>query len=408
MMRIKAKYIFAYVIDKLLSIFFRKEKARPGIYISLDEKVQKKILIVILERIGDAIMTTVIPQIIKKRYPSSDLTIITRPSIASVFKSNPFVDKILLDKAPWWSARPFIGSMNPKYWRELKSTIERLRLEKYEVSIEFRGDLRHIFVFGTLIKAKKIISFARTGGDKLLDYSIPYREHVHEIEKKAELLKPLGIFCDVRPIPRIYLKDEEIKRARQSIKNISDNANKQLAIIDPGGKAIQRWPIQKYAIVAENIANYREMQILITVAPEYRELGDKLIKMVGSHYIRLLPRLDLRTLYGIVKISTLVISSDTGIVHIAKAVGTPTVTLYGPTDPRRFGYTDEMSRQVQSPYICSNTKLHEKCRINKRSYPGKCMLEIKEEMVINEARDLLLKKVQAANVDNLTWPGYSA
>jgi ADP-heptose:LPS heptosyltransferase len=77
----------------------------------------------------------------------------------------------------------------------------------------------------------------------------------------------------------------------------------------------------------------------------------------------------------------LVISSDTGIAHISSAVGTRTVTLFGPTDPTRFWHGATGSRVVQSPELCCSKELHETCLKPSNSVPGFCMKMISESQV---------------------------
>jgi ADP-heptose:LPS heptosyltransferase len=309
--------------------------------------------------------------------------------------NNPFVDEIILDEAPWWSEKPLINSLDPRYWLGLASRVKQLHRKKYDIAIDFRGDLRHVLLFGSFIKPKYLIGYSRTGGEQLLSISLPYQENRNEINKKTDLLKPLGINNHDTPLPEIFLTREEIQRAESILKTRMNGRKGPFILIDPGAKPIQRWPLKRFATVAKNLSAKWGIQVVISVAPIYKKLGEELIKLAGSPYASLIQGLDLRTLSAVVHLSDLMISCDTGIVHIAKAVGTPTVTLYGPTDPQRFGYQDGRSRIIRSPRSCTETSLHEKCKVNRNSLRGACISAIDEKNVISAANELLALKTNS-------------
>ena len=104
-----------------------------------------------------------------------------------------------------------------------------------------------------------------------------------------------------------------------------------------------------------------------------RGAGDDSARFVGN--------MELRDLMALVAACDLVISSDTGITHIASAVGTKSVTLFGPTDPTRFWHGARGARVVRSREPCCSEELHETCLKPSNPVPGYCMGMIPVEQV---------------------------
>lgn len=350
-----------------------------------------KILIISLDHIGDAIFTTPAIQILKRSFPKSSLTMLTRPQNVPVFQHSPYVDKVITDEAPWWSAQPVMDSLRPSYWVNWLRKIILLREERYDVIIDMRGDLRHLFLFGAAARPRILLGFARTGGAALLSSQVPYEPQLHEIKKKLALLKPLGV-NELSSKPRIWVLPEEMEVARRRIRDYLGDAEPPIILMDPGAKPVQQWPLDRFGQVARAISRETGKPVLVSAGPAYATLARDLVRLAGPNAACLLSRLDLRELFALIAACDLVVSCDTGIAHIAGAVGTPAVTLFGPTVPERFWFGAKGARTLPSPLPCCRHDLHEVCEVPGHATPGACMQAITPEMVL-EAISQTLKEV---------------
>lgn len=375
------KYRIAALLDNFLKVILQRDKKNLLYDSNLEVFLSSaNYLIITLDHLGDAVMATVVPKAIKDKYPNSKIIILTRPQNTVVFRENPFVDYILTDQAPWWSERPIIKSFNPAYLISLIKNISYLRKKKFDVVIDLRGDLRHIILFGVLIAPKILLSYDRTGGEALLSANIPYEPEMNEVKKKLKLLEPLGI-TDNEVAPKIWLSKEDIELAKDYMKNLIGRIDYPLILIDPGAKPIFQWPVERYAVLAERLFDYFGVKIIISSGPQYIELAKKLIELAEEKVCKYLGKLNTLQLFSIISISDYVISSDTGIAHIASAVGTKTITLYGPSKPERFWHGVEGSLIVRSPQSCCNNELHEVCLVSSNKNVGACMMAINERDV---------------------------
>jgi ADP-heptose:LPS heptosyltransferase len=375
------KYRIAALLDNFLKVILPRVKKKllwdsnPEILFS-----SASYLIIILDHLGDAVMAAGVPKAIKDKYPNSKIVILIRPQNMVVFKENPFVDYILTDQAPWWSERPIIKSFNPAYWLSLIKNVSYLRKQRFDAVIDLRGDLRHIILFGALIAPKFLLSYDRTGGKALLSAHIPYEPEMNEVKKKLKLLEPLGI-TDNEVAPKIWLSKEEIESAKNYIKHLIGRIDYPLILIDPGAKPIFQWPVERYAILAKRLFDYFAVKILISSSPRYTEMAKELIELAGENVCKYLGKVNTRQLFSIVSITNYIISSDTGIAHIASAVGTKTITLYGPSKPERFWHGVDGSLIIRSPQSCCNKELHEVCLVSSNKNVGACMIAINESDV---------------------------
>ena len=339
-----------------------------------------KILLIALDHLGDTVIGTPTIEALKSTFPQVEVTVLTRPSNAAVFLKNPFIGKVLADNTPWWSGSPVYDSLRPSYWKEYFRNIRQIRRDRYEVIIDLRGDLRHLLLFGAAARPRYLLGYGRTGGDALLSAIVRYDADMHEIDKKLALLAPLGI-TGVRPAPKIWLSPEEIARARQFVTQLIGDARTPIILMDPGAKPIQRWPLACYTRLAGTLNRRFHQVVLVSAGPLYSHLAEELVRGAGEESARFVGNMGLRDLMALIAACDLVISSDTGIAHISSAVGTRTVTLFGPTDPARFWHGVTGSRVVQSPEPCCSEELHETCLKPSNPVPGYCMEMISDSQV---------------------------
>ena len=381
------KYLAAKAIDNIIVLV-----CDVGLYHTnrniLPMQSGSKVLLIALDYLGDVVMGTPLIEALKSAFPPVEVTVLTRPSNAAVFWGNPFIGKVLVDDAPWWSVHPVIDCLRPSYWKTYLRNVRQLRREQYDVIIDLRGDLRHLLLFGAAARPRYLFGYGRTGGEALLSAIVPYDDDMHEIDKKLALLNPIGIE-GIRPKPKIWLSLKDLEKARGLIVNLIGTVDPPLVLIDPGAKPIQQWPTDRFASVARRMSHELKRPLLVSAGPAYSHLAQELVSTAGCEAARLIGDVTIRELAAILAVCDLVISSDTGVAHIASAVGTPTVTLYGPTDPERFWHGAEGARVIQGNTTCCTPDLHHVCRHTESGKPGLCMLSISEDSLVSTLLMLL-------------------
>ena len=157
-----------------------------------------------------------------------------------------------------------------------------------------------------------------------------------------------------------------------------------------GGRESKQWHLDRFADVARRLAHERNATIVLTGSAADRPMVDAVRAQLGDvPVVDVAGALDLVALAGLMAELDLLVTGDTGPMHVASAVGAPIVALFGPADPRRYGPRSSAQRIIRVDLPCSpcgQVRLPpERCR----GHVPDCMDGIQVEMVVAAARELL-------------------
>ncbi|MGB6647731.1 MAG: glycosyltransferase family 9 protein [Bacteroidota bacterium] len=145
----------------------------------------------------------------------------------------------------------------------------------------------------------------------------------------------------------ITLTEEEERWGRNQVDEWQGGMRKAIALHPGAGKEPNRWPPERFAEVAERLSREFEALVLITAGPmDGEEVG--IVENTSSVNVQVIKNEPIRRVASILKYVDLVISNDTGIMHVAAGVGTPVLSLFGPTDPRQWAPLGEIHRYIKS------------------------------------------------------------
>lgn len=152
-----------------------------------------------------------------------------------------------------------------------------------------------------------------------------WRSDEHEVERWCRLLCESGIPAETRRL--------EVVPPERSLPRWLDGAT----VVHPGAaSAARRWPVERFAAVARS-ERRRGREVVVTAGPGERPLADDLAERARLSGDRVLSRIDLLDLLAVISRAGRVVSGDTGVAHVATAVGTPSVVLFGPVPPALWG-----------------------------------------------------------------------
>jgi lipopolysaccharide heptosyltransferase II len=170
----------------------------------------------------------------------------------------------------------------------------------------------------------------------------PAARYRHAVEKYLSLLEPLGIpesqWAFRFPLVWGYREAEFIDRFwTQKGFGRSDAKPETVVAVNPGASwPSKRWSPERFAELADRLVKEREVRILILWGPGDRPLAERITQAMSEKSV-IAPETDLKQLMALIKRCRLLITGDTGPLHIASALGVPTVALFGPSDPARNG-----------------------------------------------------------------------
>jgi ADP-heptose:LPS heptosyltransferase len=284
-------------------------------------------LIVRLSAIGDVVHT--LPALSALRSRGWEVGWAVEPAARPILEGHPLLSH--LTKVP--AARGF--RLGPA-----RSAAAALRAHGYDAAVDFQG-LWKSAAWSRVSGARRVIGWSRRWRREPLS-AVLAREHVelppaatHVIDENLALLRPLGIEamgCRDFALPRLPAETEAVERGLAQAGVIADD----LVVLNPGGGWPEKlWPADSFGSLARGLRD-RGLRALVTWGPGEEPLADRIVAASGGAAARCFPT----TLPGFVELARrarLVVAADTGPLHLACAVGTPVVALFGPTDPARNG-----------------------------------------------------------------------
>jgi lipopolysaccharide heptosyltransferase II len=327
-------------------VFGRRDGNRPDVI--------KSILLIRLDHLGDVLLTTPAIRSLKKQFPQARVTVLVKEWSFEAIKNNPRIDNIIVFNSFWTIASN--EGRRPEGVGGIYRLIRLLRKEHFDVAIDFKGDIRNIAI-AYLSGAKRRISYAVRGGGFLLTDIVPYEPDIHEIEKNMKLLVPLGIDSDGVQEMELFFADEDMARVDHILNHKGiDLSRRAIALHYGGASKFKRWDLEKFVALAERIAENNCFNILIFGGPFERPFEREDLQLLErpEKGIFLMPDMTICQMAAAFRKCHLLVCNDSGPMHVGLAVDTPTVAIFGPTYPQRFGPKGlEKNRVVNSRLPCS-------------------------------------------------------
>jgi len=311
-----------------------------------DTSAVENILIVELWRIGDLIIMSSILKELKNNFPSSRLSLLSRPEARTIFKNNDLIDELIEYDFPWTKFKGKYRIWNWD-WRAIIKLIEQLRGEKFDLILDARGDLRNNLL-SFLMKGKRRLGYNWLGGGYFLTdvVSLDYK-NVHRVQAWISLLNCLKIKVGF-PKPWIQVSKDEEEWADNFLRDQGVESEDLLIGIHPGARIKTRcWPLEGFRKAGEYLKDKYNAKVIVFIEPN--GYGEDIA--TEGEFIKL--KVSLRQLIILIKKVNLFICNDGGPMHIAAAVGTPLVAIFGPTNPIWFGpYDNDVEVVIKEDVQC--------------------------------------------------------
>lgn len=322
-----------FAIDLVLKILFGLPLFARRVFRAKDVGPVKKILILELWGIGDVVLASCVLRPLRAKFPDASLTLLSPAYGRILLENTGLVDHFIEWIAPWTAA-------TGKYrfwdwdWRALVRLIRQLRAQRFTLVLDARGDVRNnILTF--LVHPKQSFGYNWSGGGFLLDHNfrLECREQ-HRVEAWRNLLKNLAIDVTAA-IPNLVISTHEQKFRDEFF--FSSQVKDGLRIgIHPGAKSeLRRWSLQNFQSIAQWLADTKKMNLVIFT--DESGYGLELTTRGDFDNNSLVFGGSLRQLIAVISGLDLLLCNDTGVMHIAAALGIPTVAIFGPGDQRHIG-----------------------------------------------------------------------
>ena len=305
----------------------------------------KRILLMRIERIGDLLMTLDALADVVRAAPAAEIDLVVGSWNERLARAIPGIRRVeTLDAA--WLARDEQGLG----LRRLLARAGSWRPRHYDLAINFEPDIRSLLIAASS-GAARIAGFSSGGGGPLLDTAVPFDPGAHTSDNARRLVA--AVFGPPRslPAPRLEIPAEARERTRELLRGF----RAPLAGLHvSGGREIKQWPPERFAEVASRLAHERGATIVLTGSKADRALIDLVrARLAGMPVADVSGEIDLLTLAAVLERLDVFVTGDTGPMHLAAAVGTPVVAVFGPSDPSRYAPRGERHHIVRIELPCS-------------------------------------------------------
>lgn len=336
----------------------------------------KNIIVRMPNWIGDAVMATPVLADLRSRFKDAKITAMCQSNVATLLKNDPNVDEIL-------------GYSKPNGWIHRvhhKEVVEQVRFGKYDLGILLTNSFSSAWIFFAG-NVQNRIGYEGNLRNVLLNKSVPLPKNIetqHLVTTYKMLLEPLGIAVS-KNLPKLYVTKEESEIAENMLTNFGVNLkSKSIIGINPGAAygSAKCWLPERFKALNERLLKDPNTFLIYFGDQAGTSLVNEICKETNERVINLAGKTTIRNLMALIQHCSLLLTNDSGPMHIASALGTKLVALFGSTSDVKTGPFGN-SKIIHKHVECSPC-YKRVCPIDFR-----CMTKISVEEVTLEIQKLL-------------------
>lgn len=332
----------------------------------------RRILIVSTTGLGDTLWATPAIKALRSSFPTAYIGALTSTIGYEVLSGNRHLDDIFVVQEP------------PLF--PLLKLYRTLRKKKFETILIFHTSQRPVLPFCHLLRPTDMIGTTgiNKGFDHLLTKVLPKNE-VHELQRRLDIAAAAGAHT-LNPSLELFINEDDEKSINQFLQKHKLLSYLPIICMHPGAKdTFKQWPPESFIEIGNRLSQQLGAQIIITGTAAEEPLVKEIARQIPGA-IAAAGVFTLKTLAALLKRANLMITNDTGPMHIAYAMNTPTIALFSPTDPKLCGpYFAQKALPIAKPRAC-NPCLRKKC------LEPFCMLQIHPDEVFEAAQTFLHHK----------------
>lgn len=331
--------------------------------------------------VGDAVMSLAALRAVRARFPRARITVLALPWVAGLYRRESWANEIML----------YTGARGARDLAVKWRMAHRLRACRFDCAILIPNSFDSALI-AWLAGIPRRIGYARDARRWLLTdpVPVPHSGEVprHESFYYLELLRRAGLIAALPETPDCSLQGAEAAR-RAGVERFDQLGFEEAPIgVSPGAAygGAKRWPVERFAQAAAILAHTLARTVVVFGSSSEKPVTARLVELLEAQDVDAYDfagRTELAEFVELAAACRVFLTNDSGAMHVAAAVGVPTVAVFGSTDPEATGPLGPAVRIVREPVDCAPCLLRE-CPIDHR-----CMLGVEPERVAAEALDLL-------------------
>jgi heptosyltransferase-2 len=339
----------------------------------------KKILLIMMGGIGNMIFLTPTLKAIRDSLPNSEL----------IFLLGPYGAEKVIENSPLFNKKFIIDLKTYRGIRGKIRLIKELRKEKFDLSLTSTGS--NPIKSGLLCMLSGIkyrLGENIKGKGFFYNLKIPFNPNLHEVESNIRLVERIGINVQNKDL-FIHTTNADNNFAEDIfLKNKLEG--KMVIGIHPGSgihqAGFKRWPQDRFAQLADWMIDSHDCSVILFGGPAEIEMAENINRLMQHEPLTMTGKTTLSQTAALIKKCSLFISNDSGLLHVASAVKTPTISLFGPTDYKKTGAYSDSSIMIRKDLPCSP------CYSGK---PVRCShLDCLHLITVDDVKDVVRKKLE--------------
>lgn len=320
--------------------------------------------------IGDAVMTTPALAALRSHYPAAEIVLLANPLVAELFENHPSIDRVMVyDKKGWHQGA-----------RGMMRLLKEVRAERFDAALLLQNAIEAALIASFSLIPRRA-GYTTDGRRLLLNYPVKVTaadKLKHHTDYYVGLLSQLGISGGDGKLA-LACSDEENQWAESVLKE------ENIIAINPGAAygSAKRWLPERFAAVGDALADRYGARILLTGGPGEIEIGADIAAAMQVDPLNMIGKTSVREMMALLSKSRLLVTNDSGPMHVATAFSTPIVAVFGPTDHTTTCPASANVKIVRKQIDCAP------CLLRQCPTDHRCMLAITADDVIDAANQLL-------------------
>ncbi|HTK81607.1 MAG TPA: lipopolysaccharide heptosyltransferase II [Bacteroidota bacterium] len=346
----------------------------------------KNILVIQTAFLGDVVLTLPLVQQFKQSFPSAGIDVVVVPRAAELLTTHPDIRSVIVyDKRG-----------KDKGLSGLFRLAKSLRPVNYDVAFIPHRSLRSA-ALARLAAIPQRIGFNRSAGSFLFTKTVRYDDSLHEVDRNLSLLKALDVQPQLKTLPRLYPSDQDRSSVDQMIASRGITPDDTIVAIAPGSVwNTKRWLKEGFTGLAQRLSSDNSY-VAVIGGEQDRALCDEICSGGNARMFSVAGKLSLLQSAELIRRSALIVSNDSAPVHLAMAVDTPVIAIFGPTVPE-FGFAPYGASDVvvqTTGLSCKPCSIHggDTCPVG----TFECMKSISADAVYRNVQSVLSRLKEQKN-----------
>lgn len=287
----------------------------------------ERILVVNVNWVGDVIFSSPIFKALKEAYPKAQVSCLAVPRVRQVLESIPYIDEIIVYDEDGRHRNPLA---------KLK-LIFQLRRKRFNIAFLLHRSLtRALLVY--LAGIPQRVGYDEKNRGKFLTHKVEFLdEPVHRSDRYLNVIESYGVPVNDRRC-QLSVSENAKRDIRGILKSKDINESDYLVVVNPGGNwDLKRWPARNFSLLIRGFLVDRGVKVVISGAQKDVSFIKEMNGLTPHGAVSLAGQTNLKQLIALMERADLVVSADSGPLHLASSVGSDVIGLFGPTRPEVTG-----------------------------------------------------------------------